>query len=39
MNREYGIDFLKMVAMVMVVAHHILNAGVEDMLLSNSGGG
>lgn len=38
MKREYGIDLLKMVAMVMVVAYHILNAGVESKLLENGEG-
>ena len=34
MKREYGIDLLKMMAMTMVVAHHVLNAGVEVKVLS-----
>ena len=39
MKREYGIDLLKMTAMVMVVVHHILNTGVEAKVLENHGGG
>ena len=34
MKRDYGIDLLKMMAMTMVVAHHVLNAGVEVKVLS-----
>jgi hypothetical protein len=34
MKREFGIDLLKMMAMTMVVAHHVLNAGVEVKVLS-----
>lgn len=36
MKREFGIDLLKMMAMVMVVVHHILNAGVESSLSEKS---
>lgn len=32
MKRDYGIDLLKMVAMMMIVAHHILSGGVEAKL-------
>lgn len=39
MKREYGIDLLKMMAMIMVVTHHILNTGVETKVLENLGGG
>lgn len=39
MKREYGIDLLKMVAMMMVVSHHVLNAGVEATLAAKSQGG
>jgi len=34
MKREYGIDLLKMMAMTMVVAHHILNTGVEEAYMA-----
>lgn len=37
MKREYGIDILKMMAMMMVVAHHVLQSGgVETRLLESS---
>ena len=39
MKREYGIDLLKMMAMIMVVTHHILNTGVETKVLESLGGG
>ena len=39
MKRDYGIDLVKMLAMVMVVVHHVLMfGGVETMLAENGGG-
>ena len=40
MRREYGIDLLKMAAMIMVVAHHVLQGGgVESALTAKHGSG
>lgn len=40
MKRDYGIDLAKMLAMVMVVAHHVLMfGGVEEKLCANGAGG
>lgn len=39
MKRDYGIDLLKMVAMMMIVAHHILSGGVEAKLSETGVGG
>lgn len=39
MKRDYGIDLAKMLAMVMVVAHHVLMfGGVEEKLCANGAG-
>lgn len=38
MKREYGVDLMKMMAMMMVVCHHVLQAGgVEGRLLATRG--